>query len=48
MLVGKERMAPLALWVHEIGAPRGIKSVEWRLLTNWAVAILQDVIELID
>lgn len=33
---------------REIGAPKGTKPVEWRLLTNRAAPTLDDVIELID
>lgn len=33
---------------REIDAPKGVKAVEWRLLTNRAAPTLEDVIELID
>jgi hypothetical protein len=33
---------------REIGAPKGAKPVEWRLLTNRAAPALEDAIELID
>lgn len=33
---------------REIGAPQGVKPVEWRLLTNRDAATLENVIELID
>jgi hypothetical protein len=33
---------------REIGAPKGTKPVEWRLLTNRAAPALEDVIELIE
>jgi hypothetical protein len=33
---------------REIDAPKGVKPIEWRLLTNRAAPTLEDVIELID
>ena len=33
---------------REIGTPKGVKPVEWRLLTNRKAEVLTDVIELID
>jgi hypothetical protein len=36
------------LIAREIDAPKGVKPVEWRLLTNRAAPELEDVIELID
>lgn len=41
-------VAATCLVAREIGAPAGIKPVEWRLLTNRAAPALADVVELID
>lgn len=41
-------IAATCIVAREIGAPAGIKPVEWRLLTNRTAPTLEDVIELID
>ena len=42
------RMRVTCLIAKEIGAPEGIKPIEWRLLTNRKAATLEAVVELID
>lgn len=44
----KRKVSVCCVVAREIGAPEGIKPVEWRLLTNREVPALADVIELID
>lgn len=48
MPAGKERIRTTCIVAREIGAPKGVKPVEWRLLTNRTAPALEDVIELID
>ena len=46
-----KRPRPLELnivWVHEIGAPRGVPRLNWMLLTNAPIATLTDALEVVD
>lgn len=43
-----EAMMVTCLIAREVGAPKGIKPVEWRLLTNREIQGLDDAVELID
>lgn len=42
------RFAATCVMAQELGAPQGVKPLEWRLLTNRAAATLEAAVELID
>lgn len=44
----KGRITVTCLVAREVGAPSGVKPIEWRLLTNRAVLTQQEAVELID
>lgn len=45
---GKQTVSATCIVAREIDAPKGAKPVEWRLLTNRAAPVVEDIIELIN